>query len=114
MLPGDTDKECIPLCLLLNKLPGIQTIESCCGHRRDSFKIWFRCELAAQLLPIISCLDGFPGQLIVGYSNVYNIVHFLLEIESIPRAVLYRLNLEELLRSKDLLSKEAHDVPSSD
>jgi tRNA(Phe) wybutosine-synthesizing methylase Tyw3 len=40
-LPNDIDKECIILCESLNKIKGIRTTESCCGHGRDPFKIWF-------------------------------------------------------------------------
>ena len=30
--PKDIDEECINLVLQLNKLEGIETTESCCGH----------------------------------------------------------------------------------
>lgn len=36
------DKECIELCNILNKLPGITTTESCCGHGKDSFQIFLK------------------------------------------------------------------------
>ena len=36
--PADMDPECITLCAALNKLPGIQTFESCCGHKNDPKK----------------------------------------------------------------------------
>lgn len=35
------DPECVLLCRALNALPGITTIESCCGHGRKPFWIWF-------------------------------------------------------------------------
>jgi len=35
------DKECVPLCDALNALPGIRTIESCCGHGQHSFRVYF-------------------------------------------------------------------------
>jgi hypothetical protein len=37
----EMDKEAIPLCNALNSLPGIKTIESCCGHGNEPFRIWF-------------------------------------------------------------------------
>lgn len=38
---GYMDKECIPLCDALNKLPGVRTFTSCCGHLQRNFAIWF-------------------------------------------------------------------------
>ena len=38
---GIMDHECIKLCNSINKIPGIETIESCCSHRLDNFNIWF-------------------------------------------------------------------------
>lgn len=37
------DKECIALCNELNSLPGVKTFESCCGHLRSRYSIWFFC-----------------------------------------------------------------------
>ena len=42
-LPFDMDAECIDLCNILNTLPGITTFESCCGHYRNRYNIWFFC-----------------------------------------------------------------------
>ena len=42
-LPFDMDDECIELCNLLNTLPGVTTFESCCGHLRYPYYIWFFC-----------------------------------------------------------------------
>ena len=30
--PPDLDQECLLLCIAMNKLPGIETTNSCCGH----------------------------------------------------------------------------------
>ena len=35
--PGDVDLELLPLLDLLNSVPGVRTMFSCCGHRRESF-----------------------------------------------------------------------------
>lgn len=35
------DIECIPLCDALNTIEGIETIDSCCGHNKSSFHIFF-------------------------------------------------------------------------
>lgn len=42
-LPFDMDDECIDLCNLLNTLPGLTTFESCCGHCKNPYGIWFFC-----------------------------------------------------------------------
>lgn len=42
-LPFDMDNECIDLCNLLNTLPGVTTFESCCGHCKSQYNIWFFC-----------------------------------------------------------------------
>ena len=36
--PEDMDEECIALCVAMNKLPGISTIESCCGHGKYPYR----------------------------------------------------------------------------
>lgn len=38
------DEECISICELLNKLPDVTTCESCSGHGKNPFNIWFRCD----------------------------------------------------------------------
>jgi hypothetical protein len=39
--PADIDPECLALCNALNRLPGIETFSSCCGHGRNPFTIFF-------------------------------------------------------------------------
>lgn len=41
-LPGDIDHECFELCCTLNRMPGVETYESCCGHLKERYSIWFR------------------------------------------------------------------------
>ncbi len=44
-LPIDEmDKEVISLCQAINELPGLRTTESCCGHSKGFFEIWFKAE----------------------------------------------------------------------
>lgn len=40
--PADIDEECIDICTAINRLPGLFTIESCCGHGETPYWIWFR------------------------------------------------------------------------
>jgi len=39
---GDMDKECVPLCNALNAVKGIITTDSCCGHDKNPFIIFFK------------------------------------------------------------------------
>ena len=39
---GLMDEECIDLCDAMNSLPGIVTINSCCGHGLNPYSIFFR------------------------------------------------------------------------
>ena len=43
-LPDDMDQECVDLCNTLNTLPGVSTFESCCGHLKYKYSIWFFCD----------------------------------------------------------------------
>lgn len=38
------DAPCIELCELLNCLPGLKTYESCCGHCKCPYQVFFRCD----------------------------------------------------------------------
>ena len=42
-LPEDIDPLCIDLCNTLNTLQDTKTFESCSGHNKDIFSIWFKC-----------------------------------------------------------------------
>lgn len=44
VLPADIDAECVDLCNCLNSLPTVMTTESCCGHCKRPFWVWFRCD----------------------------------------------------------------------
>lgn len=52
------DKEVIPLCDALNKLHGISTVESCCGHGKHPFRIFFIAETLDNLPPVAYFLDA--------------------------------------------------------
>jgi hypothetical protein len=41
-LSDEMDKECVALCEAINLMPGLSTVESCCGHGQDPFCIWFK------------------------------------------------------------------------
>ena len=41
--PSDMDEQCIELYYLLNSLPDTETFESCCGHEKEVYMMFFRC-----------------------------------------------------------------------
>jgi hypothetical protein len=49
--PDGMDLEVIPLCDALNSFPGVATYESCCGHGKTEFHIWFAVDYAEIRLP---------------------------------------------------------------
>lgn len=51
------DAECVLLCMKLNELPGVQTTESCCGHYKDTYKIFFDCDDFVSLGILTRCAD---------------------------------------------------------
>lgn len=51
------DAECVLLCMKLNELPGVQTTESCCGHYKDTYKIFFDCDDFVSLGILTRCVD---------------------------------------------------------
>ena len=55
---GDMDKECIPLCDAMNAVKGIITSESCCGHGKESFSIYFKVTSFKGLFFITRCIDS--------------------------------------------------------
>jgi hypothetical protein len=59
------DLECVKLCTAMNRLPGIETFESCCGHGDRPFKVWFFAE-SLEVLPALlywfdACHSGVQG-----------------------------------------------------
>ena len=55
--PDDMDKECIKLCTVLNGLPGVDTVESCCGHLKEPYNIWFHCDKIDVISRLGRCLE---------------------------------------------------------
>jgi hypothetical protein len=51
------DPEVVSLCGALNKIPGIETIASCCGHGYAAFRIYFVAESIENLKPILERID---------------------------------------------------------
>jgi hypothetical protein len=51
------DRQCISLCNALNAIPGVSTYESCCGHNKHEFRIWFTTTNVNGLYVIARVLD---------------------------------------------------------
>jgi len=51
------DKECIDLCIAMNKIPGIQTYESCCGHGKNPYNIYFLVQDLVYLPTLLKYLN---------------------------------------------------------
>lgn len=49
---NEFDKECVNLCQTLNAMDGLNTTESCCGHLKDRFMIFFKCDNFSTLAKI--------------------------------------------------------------
>jgi len=55
---GGMDNEVIFLCNTMNSLPGIETSESCCGHGKTPFHIWFKVKATSEgLFFLTRCVD---------------------------------------------------------
>ncbi len=54
----DLDPEVRPLVEAMNRFSGITTIESCCGHGKEPFRIWFVADDLEDLPPLLWSLDG--------------------------------------------------------
>ena len=57
-LPQDIDHELKGLCTVMNRMPGIRTHESCCGHGTDSFCIFFSVEKRDDVIPLCYFVDA--------------------------------------------------------
>lgn len=51
------DGECIPICEAMNKFKGIATTESCCGHGKTPFHIFFKTSSLKELPALLYCVD---------------------------------------------------------
>lgn len=51
------DEECISLCDKLNSLSLIETTESCCGHCRSPYMIFFNCYDFIRLGKLFRCVN---------------------------------------------------------
>ena len=53
---SEIDAECVNLCKAINKIPGLFTVLSCCGHGTLEFRIIFRVIDLNDLPILLSCI----------------------------------------------------------
>lgn len=101
MYEGKMDKEVIGLCDKLNSIPGIKTVESCSGHNKTSFNIWFKYDRPENdgLMLLVRSIDSRYWE----YGNDWSITLSVSDImEDDSRPVMY------LISSGDVKGKEAY------
>jgi hypothetical protein len=54
---GYIDEECIELCDKLNSLSSVETLESCCGHCKNPYMIFFKCYDFIRLGKLYRCVN---------------------------------------------------------
>lgn len=57
--PDGMDKECVALCDAINALEGLRTIESCCGHDKEPFRIYFKAKHLKELPILLFYTDPY-------------------------------------------------------
>lgn len=72
--PADIDDDCIELCSAINiSLPGVLTVESCCGHGKQPFQIWCLVKslraVAALAYWLDSCHSGAIGWRLIAITD---------------------------------------------
>lgn len=55
--PGDMDPECVALCDAINRIPGLRTTESCCGHGDSPFRVFFAVDDPKRFPVLLYYLD---------------------------------------------------------
>ena len=54
---GHMDEECVTICDKLNSLSGVKTTESCCGHCKEQFMVFFDCYDFVRLGKLYRCVN---------------------------------------------------------
>lgn len=55
---GYIDPECAGLIEALNRLPGLETFESCSGHGAGPLRVWFWAQTLDALTPLLQEIDN--------------------------------------------------------
>ena len=51
------DPEVVSLCAAINRVQGLQTYASCCGHGKHSLDVWVRVAELQALYPLLRAID---------------------------------------------------------
>lgn len=91
------DPECVNICKTLNKLPGIETIDSCSGHGRYPLSIFMKCSNLQSLSLLGRCADPRYGlgsvRILLGNSDTnYDHVVLHMIIVSIGQSAYHAVN----------------------
>jgi hypothetical protein len=65
------DKEVVPLVVALNAMKGVVTVESCCGHGKDPFYIWFYAESVDTVRPLFELVSTRRGWRIIFQDYIF-------------------------------------------
>jgi len=52
------DPECVRICDAINALPGLTTIDSCCGHGLREFSVYLMADKVEHLAPLLYYTDS--------------------------------------------------------
>jgi len=70
---GWMDAECVDLCDAINSMRGLETVESCCGHNHQPYRIFFKCHSIPALRFLQSCIDNRYWQ----YGHLWSITSYI-------------------------------------
>lgn len=86
------DPECIPICDALNKIGGVQTFESCCGHAKHPMWIFFTARRVKSLVRLMNALNEarVSGWKVTLSCSSANRIYYVLEGPELPDAHKYR------------------------
>jgi hypothetical protein len=72
-VPEGIDAECVEICQALNQSQGVRTVESCCGHGEQPFRIWFKVTRLSDLPYVLwhfdRCHCGFYGWRVIAKTD---------------------------------------------
>lgn len=70
---GKMDAECIPICDAINRIPRLRTVESCCGHSQEPFRVFIEATSFHALADLCYCVDwchsGARGWRVIAYTD---------------------------------------------
>jgi hypothetical protein len=88
---GIMDFECVSLCMKMNELSGVETTESCCGHYKDTYKIFFDCDDFISLAILTRCVDkrysDGKWEIVCSNSDTHPLYGFLLRSKCVFRSL---------------------------